>query len=60
VVAFTTLPGLSYDVQRADEARTSDWALVFTNVPGTGELLALTDTNGAGQARRFYRVRLAP
>jgi hypothetical protein len=60
VVAFTTLPGLSYDVQRADEARTSDWALVFANVPGTGELLALTDTNGAGQARRFYRVRLAP
>jgi hypothetical protein len=60
VVAFTTLPGLSYDLQRNGEATGGVWSLVSTNVPGTGGLLAITDTNGAGQAKRFYRVRLTP
>lgn len=60
IVAFTTLPGLSYDVQRAGEATGEVWSLVSTNVPGTGDLLAVTDTNAASEARRFYRVRLSP
>jgi hypothetical protein len=60
IVAFTTLPGLSYDVQRASELEDGVWSLVSTNVPGTGGLLAVTDTNSASQPQRFYRVRLSP
>ncbi len=60
IVAFTTLPGLSYDVQTAAEVAGGVWSLVSTNVAGTGDLLAVTDTNAANQARRFYRVRLSP
>ena len=60
IVAFTTLPGLSYDVQRAGELGGEVWSLVSANVAGTGDLLAVTDTNAANQARRFYRVRLSP
>ena len=57
IVAFTTLPGLSYDVQTAAEVAGGIWSLVSTNLAGTGDLLAVTDTNAANQARRFYRVR---
>ena len=60
VISFTTLLGLSYDVQRASEVVGGVWSLVSTNVPGTGGYLAVTDTNGGGQTRRFYRVRLSP
>jgi hypothetical protein len=60
IVAFTTLAGLSYDVQRVGEVAGGVWSLVSTNVPGTGDLLAITDTNAASEARRFYRVRLSP
>lgn len=60
ILAFTTLPGLSYDVQRAGEVVGGVWSLVSANVAGTGDLLAVTETNGGGQARRFYRVRLSP
>ncbi len=60
IVAFTTLPGLSYDLQRAGELAGGMWLPVSTNAPGTGDLLAITDTNGANQAQRYYRVRLSP
>jgi hypothetical protein len=60
IVAFTTLAGLSYDVQSVGEVAGGVWSLVSTNVPGTGDLLAITDTNAASETRRFYRVRLSP
>jgi hypothetical protein len=60
LIGFTTLLGLSYDMQGASELTGGDWLLVATNAPGTGGVLALTDTNAAGQARRFYRIRLSP
>ncbi|MCL4787251.1 MAG: hypothetical protein KJ070_10715, partial [Verrucomicrobia bacterium] len=60
IVAFTTLPGLSYEVQRAGEVVGGVWSLVSANVAGTGDLIAITETNGGGQTQRFYRVRLLP
>ena len=59
IVAFTTPPGLGYDVQSAADV-VGVWSLVSANVAGTGDLLAVTDTNAANQAQRFYRVRLSP
>jgi hypothetical protein len=60
VVAFTTLAGLSYDVQSTGEATGGNWSLVATGIAGTGETIQATDTNAASQARRFYRIRLSP
>ena len=60
VVSFTTFPGLSYDVQRANEVAGSAWSLVAVGLPGTGGVIQSTDTNAARQARRFYLVRLSP
>jgi hypothetical protein len=60
VLSFTTLSGLSYDVQRASEVTGSLWSLVAADLPGTGGIVQSMDTNGAGELRRFYRVRLSP
>jgi hypothetical protein len=60
LVSFTTFPGMSYDLQRADEIRGSFWSTVAANVPGTGGVVLSTDTNAAGSAHRFYLVRLSP
>ncbi len=60
LVNFTTLPGLGYDVQRANEVTGGAWSLVATNVPGTGEVFQATDNDATSLARRFYRVRLSP
>ena len=60
LVRFTTLLGLSYDVQRASEVTHAIWSLVAANVPGTGGIIQSIDTNAAGDSRRFYRVMLSP
>lgn len=60
VISFTTLLGLRYDVQRASEVTGSLWSLVAANLAGSGGVIQSTDTNGAGESRRFYRVRLSP
>ena len=60
LVRFTSLLGLSYDVQRASEVTRSLWSLVGANLAGTGGIIQAVDTNGAGESRRFYRVMLSP
>jgi hypothetical protein len=60
LVRFTSLLGLSYDVQRASEVTRSLWSLVAANLAGTGGIIQAVDTNGAGEPRRFYRVMLSP
>jgi len=60
VVSFTTLPGLSYDVQRASDLPVSDWSVVASNIAGTGEVMQIADLNATSQARRFYQLRLSP
>ena len=60
VVAFTTLAGLSYDVQRIGEAGGGNWSLVSTGIAGNGGTVQTTDTNAASEARRFYRIKLSP
>jgi len=59
LISFTTFLGVGYDLQRASEVAGSAWSLVVTNAPGTGGIVQSTDTNAAGQARRFYLVRLS-
>ncbi|MCI0748807.1 MAG: hypothetical protein L0Y58_25655 [Verrucomicrobia subdivision 3 bacterium] len=60
LVTFTTLLGLSYDVQRAGEITGNAWSLVAADLPGTGGIVQAVDTNGTAEPRRFYRVTLSP
>jgi hypothetical protein len=59
VVQFTTLLGMSYELQQASNLMNNSWSLVRSN-PGTGGILQTTDTNATGQSRRFYRIRISP
>jgi hypothetical protein len=60
VMRFTTFFGESYDGLRADALAGVSWTAKATNLPGTGQLVQITDTNGTSRAQRFYRVRIAP
>jgi hypothetical protein len=60
VVSFGTVLGLSYDLMSATNPTAAAWSAAATNLPGTGGIVQVTDTNGALGARRFYRARLAP
>ncbi|MEO8425642.1 MAG: hypothetical protein ABI651_00885 [Verrucomicrobiota bacterium] len=60
LVSFTTLPGRSYEVQRANEVIGSAWLPVAANIPGSSGVIQATDTNATSQARRIYLVRLSP
>ena len=58
---FTTQTNQTYRVERTDSLATPIiWEVVSgaTNVPGTGAPVELIDAAAAGQAQRFYRVRL--
>lgn len=55
VISFATLPGKNYFVQfRDDLGAAGAWSLLATNIPGSGSVFSITDTNRPG--RRFYRV----
>jgi hypothetical protein len=60
LVRFSTLLGLSYDVQRASEVTRSLWSIIAANLPGTGGVIQFVDTNAAGDPARFYRIMLSP
>lgn len=60
VVRFTTVLGLSYDVQRADDLNDSPWWVVASDIPGSGGMIQSVDTLQPGQAEGFYRIRLSP
>ena len=59
-VNFTTFLGESYDLLRAGTLTVPGWDLVASNIPGTGGVIALVDTNGFVTPGRFYRARLSP
>jgi hypothetical protein len=60
LISFTTLLGLGYDLQRTDELGPNLWSVIISNMAGTGGVLQRADTNAAGLAKRFYRVRVSP
>jgi len=60
VVRFTTLLGLSYDVQRADDLGGSTWLMVAAEIPGSGEVAQVVDVPPSGRAEGYYRIRLSP
>ena len=59
IIGVLTFLGESYDLLRAEELAESMWFVVATNVPGSGGVISITDSNRAGQSRQFYRARLS-
>jgi subtilisin-like proprotein convertase family protein len=54
-ITFPTLTGRTYKVERSDTSA-APWTTVQQGIAGTGSNQTATDTGGAGQPRRFYRV----
>jgi hypothetical protein len=59
VASFSAQSGNQYDLEYASNLIGSAWVAVTTNVPGTNGVIQITDTNGAGFPRRFYRLKSA-
>ena len=58
--SFTSLPLASYRVQWSSNLNSGVWNTLTNNVAGTGSPLPINDSNGMGQAARFYRVKTPP
>jgi autotransporter-associated beta strand protein len=56
VVSFPTVVGKTYRVERSDTLQSSSWTTVQDNIIGTGSIMQATDTSGALQPKRFYRI----
>ena len=56
-VSFDTVEGQTYELQSTSDLGTGSWSSVVTNIPGTGGIIQIADTNVASQIPRFYRVK---
>jgi hypothetical protein len=56
LVSFPSVSGKTYTVQRSDTLQSGSWTTVQSGIAGTGGTVQVTDTGGALQPRRFYRV----
>jgi Right handed beta helix region len=59
LVSFNAQSGNQYDLQYASNVLGGAWVPVTTNIPGSNGVIEITDTNGAGFPRRFYRIKSA-
>ncbi len=59
-ITFTTVADKHYAIERCDDLAVPGCWGAFTNVPGTGGLITISDPLPVETSRRFYRVRLLP
>ena len=57
-ISFSSHAGQTYRVERTDSLSPAAWVSVSNSVAGTGNRLAITDTNPARPGASFYRVLL--
>ncbi len=57
-VQWPSVVGKSYVVQCSSSLFSTNWATIISNIPGTGQTMQLSDTNGSGPPARFYRVQV--
>lgn len=60
MLSFPTAAGKIYHLECSDSLLNGSWAVVQENIPGTGADIQVTDIGGANNARRFYRIVVAP
>jgi hypothetical protein len=57
-VQWPSVPGKTYLVQSSTSLFSTNWTTLSSNLPGTGQLMQLSDTNLPGPPARFYRVQV--
>jgi hypothetical protein len=60
VITFPSLMGQTYRVERTYSLSPASWSTVADNVPGTGDVILITDPGVSFELQRFYRVLLLP
>lgn len=60
VLTFRSVAGKMYRAEWSDTLQEDSWMVLQDSIPGTGEMLSVTETNGVPSAKRFYRVVLVP
>jgi autotransporter-associated beta strand protein len=56
LVSFPTVSGKIYRLEASNTLQSGSWTTVQDNIAGNGGTMQVTDTGGAAQPRRFYRV----
>jgi uncharacterized repeat protein (TIGR01451 family) len=60
LISFPTVSQQYYRVERADDLAGNRWLIVGEEIAGTGAIVQVTDSEGAGAPSRFYRIILLP
>jgi len=60
LISFTTEAGKYYRVEYSGDLLSPAWLTAVDMVPGTGGIVEVTHVGGAGQNRRYYRIRQLP
>jgi len=55
---WPSVPGKTYMVQSAVSLFSTNWTIMASNLPGTGQLMQLSDPNLPAPPGRFYRVQV--
>ena len=58
LVVFSSVAGVTYQLQRCDDLTTGNWIDVGSPVIGAGGMLTLFDSTGTAQPQRFYRLKI--
>ncbi len=56
LVSFPSVLGKTYRIERSDTLAAGSWTTLQANIAGTGGTVQITDTSGALQPKRFYRL----
>ena len=55
---WLSVPGKTYMVQSSSSLFATNWSTTASNLPGTGQMMQLSDTNTPAPPARFYRVQV--
>jgi len=59
-LSFPTVSGKFYRLEQSATLLDNSWTTVEANIEGTGSPIQITDTGGANQSKRFYRIVVMP
>lgn len=60
-ITFPSVSGVLYRAQYTDDlSQPSAWSLWQDNIPGTGQVITLSDGNATAKSKRFYRLQIVP
>jgi probable HAF family extracellular repeat protein len=60
LITLTTDEDTGYTVEATDSLSPDSWNDVITGIAGNGDIVTITDVDGADRPGRFYRVRFTP